>query len=297
MSKKKVSVIIPVYNKARYIKECVLSVINQCIAGVEIICIDDSSTDESKQLISNLSEKHHEIKILINSTNQGPGRCRNQGIHLAEGEYIVFLDADDKLADRGVAELLHFADSMQSEKADMIKGIIMECSTDTSRNYQELLPFPFEGIVDPRLEAYFWTPWYHQSYIYRTSFLRKYRILYPDLFEGEDPVFLALALSKANKILAKRIGLYLLRRGHEPAYRNTIRHLHDCIDHIRLVKNIQAAWNSDAWHCSYRHHCLRTYPQHFATIFGSSEIDSAVQEQLFSSLLEAIHEPPDTGAD
>ena len=90
----KVSVIVPIYNKEEYLKECLDSLIHQSLKEIEIICIDDGSTDDSLTILTNYSRKDSRIKI-FSQENSGPGSARNKGINEANGEYIAFIDADD----------------------------------------------------------------------------------------------------------------------------------------------------------------------------------------------------------
>ena len=88
----KVSVIIPVFNVEKYINECVDSVINQTLTDIEIICVNDGSTDNSLNLLKQIPDPR--IKI-ISQENKGLAAARNEGMKHAKGEYITFLDADD----------------------------------------------------------------------------------------------------------------------------------------------------------------------------------------------------------
>jgi glycosyltransferase involved in cell wall biosynthesis len=89
----KVSVIIPVYNKEKYIDQCLKSVIDQTYSNLEIIIIDDASEDNSLQIVKNI--KDNRIKIIELKQNVGAGIARNKGIEISTGDYICFLDADD----------------------------------------------------------------------------------------------------------------------------------------------------------------------------------------------------------
>ncbi len=93
----KISIIIPVYNSEKYLEQCLDSVINQSLKDIEIICINDGSTDESYQILEDYSKKDNRI-IIISQDNQGISVARNQGIKKAVGEYIAFLDSDDYMA-------------------------------------------------------------------------------------------------------------------------------------------------------------------------------------------------------
>lgn len=92
-----VSVIIPVYNVERYLEECLDSVFNQTYKHIEVIAINDGSTDNSLNILNEYSKKHSNLKV-INQENQGQAAARNKGISEASGEYVHFLDSDDYLA-------------------------------------------------------------------------------------------------------------------------------------------------------------------------------------------------------
>lgn len=90
----KVSVIIPVYNSEIYLKECLDSVVNQTLQNIEIICIDDGSTDASMDILHEYARKDERFKIL-EQKHLGGGAARNLGLKEAAGEYFSFLDSDD----------------------------------------------------------------------------------------------------------------------------------------------------------------------------------------------------------
>lgn len=90
----KVSVIIPVYNVEKYLRECLDSVVNQTLSDIEIICIDDGSIDNSRRILYEYAKKDSRI-IVLEQKNQGAACARNLGIKIAKGKYISFLDSDD----------------------------------------------------------------------------------------------------------------------------------------------------------------------------------------------------------
>lgn len=89
-----VSVIIPVYNAEKYLRECLDSVINQTFKDIEIICVDDGSTDNSVNILNEYAERDNRV-IVLKQNNSGPSKARNLGWDLAKGIYIAFLDSDD----------------------------------------------------------------------------------------------------------------------------------------------------------------------------------------------------------
>lgn len=106
MMNKKVSVIIPMYNSEKYIKDCLNSVINQTYSNLEIIVIDDCSTDSSLELVRNIKDSR--IKIIKFDENKGVSNARNKGIELAEGDYICFIDSDDIWVENKIEKQIEF---------------------------------------------------------------------------------------------------------------------------------------------------------------------------------------------
>lgn len=107
----KVSVIIPVYNVENYLEECLDSIINQTLKDIEIICINDGSTDGSLEILNDYAGSDSRLK-LINQENEGQGAARNHGIKLSQGEYIYFMDSDDILELFALEELYNMSKSM-----------------------------------------------------------------------------------------------------------------------------------------------------------------------------------------
>ena len=92
-----VSVVVPVYNAEKYIRSCVDSALNQTLKNIEVIIVDDCSTDNSLNLCRELYGNNDRVKIFQQPVNHGPGAARNAGIREASGEYIAFLDSDDEI--------------------------------------------------------------------------------------------------------------------------------------------------------------------------------------------------------
>ena len=102
----KVSVILPIYNVEKYLRKCLDSVINQTLKDIEIICVNDSSTDECENIILEYAKKDGRIKIINNEKNCGIGFSRNIGISESSGEYISFIDSDDYI-EKDYIEILY----------------------------------------------------------------------------------------------------------------------------------------------------------------------------------------------
>ena len=115
----KVSIIIPVYNVEKYLRECLDSALNQTLKEIEIICVNDGSTDSSVDILKEYSLKYSRVKI-ISKKNSGYGNTMNVGIKAAQGEYINFLESDDLIEADMLETLYNIA--QKDEEIDIIKG-------------------------------------------------------------------------------------------------------------------------------------------------------------------------------
>ena len=102
----KLSIVIPIYNAERWLKDCIDSILTQDYQDYEIILIDDGSTDGSGEICESFATEDNRIKVL-HIENGGLGNARNVGIENAKGEYILFVDADDEISKTCISSLLH----------------------------------------------------------------------------------------------------------------------------------------------------------------------------------------------
>ena len=95
MKRPKISVIVPVYNTEKYLRDCLDSLVNQTIEDMEIVVVNDGSTDSSHQIIDDFAKRHPDRFVIFNQENQGQAVARNKALSLCRGEYIGFFDSDD----------------------------------------------------------------------------------------------------------------------------------------------------------------------------------------------------------
>ena len=114
----KVSVLVPVYNVEKYLSECLESLVNQTLQDIEIICINDGSTDNSPKILEDYQEKYPQIKV-INKENSGYGATMNLGLKVATGEYIGIVESDDFVKPEMFEDLYNLA---AKQDADIVKS-------------------------------------------------------------------------------------------------------------------------------------------------------------------------------
>ena len=110
----KVSVIIPVYNAEKYLRQCLDSVLGQTLKEIELICVDDGSTDRSMEILLEYASKDKRIRV-ITQKNGGPGKARNTALPYATGKYISFLDADDWFEQDFLEKMFDRSDEVQAD--------------------------------------------------------------------------------------------------------------------------------------------------------------------------------------
>lgn len=192
----KISIIIPFFNREKFIKICLNSVIYQTLKNIEIICIDDGSTDKSLFILKEFLKFDKRIK-LISQNNLGSGVARNNGINLSKGKYLVFIDSDDLFPNNYTLELLY--NKVNKNKVNICGGGLNEFEykngTMIIHKQNEIFTFHKEGIIN-YLDYQFDLGYYR--FIYNNKFIKKYKIYFPEYFRYQDPPFLikAMALSK-----------------------------------------------------------------------------------------------------
>lgn len=252
----KISIILPIYNVEKFLENSLKSVINQTLKEIEIICVNDSSTDNSLKILKDFQQKDNRI-VVINQENLGSGIARNNGMKIATGEYIGFLDADDYLFNGNALSNLY--DKAKNSSSNMCGGNfkiihddnysdIMESDKEIKEKekvYKDFTNFVFKEEKIAKAEDYKSTGWFWR-FIYDREFLEKNNIIFPDYKRFQDIPFLAKAISLTNNIYFSDQITYCYRISHKVMKYKTIQKNHifsalnDCFDtYHKYNKNIQ----------------------------------------------------------
>lgn len=207
----KVSIIVPVYNVEKYLRKCLNSLINQTLKDIEIICINDGSTDKSLEILEEYKNRDSRI-ILLNQENSGQSIARNNGIKKATGEYLGFVDPDDWV-DLDYYEKLYNAAS--TNDTDIAVGGIIRV---TGIKKKKFLNFEKETITDNTNLKFELCDVPEKSYvwnkIYKTEKLKEIGLEFEKGIFYEDCIFTPQALFYLGKIATvPNIYYYYLRRG------------------------------------------------------------------------------------
>lgn len=219
----KVSVIIPVYNTQDYLSDCVDSILNQTLEDIEIILINDGSTDNSSKIIGDYVKKYPGIVRDLTVINGGQGRARNFGIDMAAGEYLSFIDSDDYL-ETNALELMYSA-AVESD-ADIVVCDMEKRFDDGRREYVKAAL-----QSDPLASA-----GSSSNKIFRRSIVDDIR--FPVGLWYEDFAFSAKMLLKSRKTVFVEKPLYIYRCGQSSTMNNN--NAKKNLDIIAIMEDIHA---------------------------------------------------------
>lgn len=206
-NKLKVSVIMPIYNAAEFLREGLDSLLKQTLHEIEIICVNDGSKDQSLEILREYEKKDSRIKI-IDQKNQGAGAARNNGMHVAQGEYLAFLDSDDFFEPNMLEEAYNAAHKKDAEicvyNADLFDHTekkYKKCTWAFRKQYfPENEPFAAtdEDVRDNIFRMFNGWPW---DKLYKREYIDRIGIEYQNLRTTNDMFFVFIALARAKKIV------------------------------------------------------------------------------------------------
>ena len=201
----KVSVIIPVYNQAPFLAECLDSVLAQSLREIEVVCVDDGSNDGSERMLDDYAKRDPRVKV-IHQVNAGVSTARNNGLDAATGEFVAFMDPDDKYPDDGVLkDLVVGADT---HGVDACGGGLLMLD---GRELEPGFTFTEDGARD---YADYQFEFGYTRYVFRRSLLDGAGIRFPGLVRFQDVPFCVEALHAAGRFYALKRIVYLYRDGH-----------------------------------------------------------------------------------
>ena len=202
-----ISVIVPVYNVENYLAECLESIIRQTYSRLEIVCVNDGSTDNSLNILNSYASKDSRLKI-ITQVNGGLSAARNTGLKYSSGEFILFVDSDDLLEENAIERILSYFNSPDIDfVAFGYKTFSTTSSSVTTRTsiYNNSRTFFSPGSWIIYLPVTAW------SKMYRASFLKKNNLLFPLNLLNEDTSFHWNCISYASKIIIASDIVYIYR--------------------------------------------------------------------------------------
>lgn len=212
-----ISVVIPCYNVEKYLKQCMDSVLSQTLKDIEVLCVDDGSSDGTLDILKEYQKKDHRIKVIVQK-NAGAGAARNHGLKEAKGKYVSFLDSDDFFEPEMLQEAYESAEKNQadfvvfnSDQYHMDK----ECYVEVPwvLRMQEIppyMPFNYRQLTGNVFKTFVGWAW---DKLYRKSFVEENNLWFQEQRTTNDMLFVFRALTVAKRISVVNKVLAHQRRG------------------------------------------------------------------------------------
>ena len=235
-----VTVMIPLYNKERYISDCLESVLTQTWKHIEIVVVDDESTDGSIDIVEKYTKLDERI-ILIKNSHGGPSKARNKGIEAAKGEYIIFLDADDLFEPEYIEKMVKGiagADiCLSGYKIWDQKNDMWNCCDCIPGSFNTKDFYAHQASYSKVLGYVAWK-------IYRTDLIRNNNIFFPlNIKVGEDTVFFFQALQYSAKITFIDDKGYIYRKHDQNAL--TVTTAEDIMTNEIFIRELQRLYDNN----------------------------------------------------
>ena len=286
----KVSVIIPVYNVEEYLRQCLDSIVNQTLQDIEIICVNDESTDGSLAILEEYAKTDSRITI-INQKNAGAGAARNKGLEIARGEYLSFLDSDDFFELDMLEKAYH---ACKNENADFV---VYRCNRfdDKTQKFisadwtirKELLPAhrPFSYKDIPRNIFRLFNGWAWDK-LYKREFVVANNLRFQEQRTTNDLLFVFTALVKAQRITVLEEILAHQRINNTSSLSNTREKSWNCFYSalIALRDELQVMGIYEEVEQSYLNYAL-----HFS-LWNLNTIKGPTYEKLYNALRDEYFE-------
>lgn len=213
----KVSIVIPVYQSEKYLKACLESVLIQSLKDIELICIDDASTDESGRILDQYAVRDARIRVIHLEENRQQGYGRNLGIQMSQGEYIYMLDSDDMIREDALKQLYDTAvrnclDGILFEMDEIYEDDSLRKSFFTSRSsysYEENV-CTGAALFELLYANQDWTV-YVQRQFWKREYLIKNALRFPEGMIHEDEVFSMEAIMLADRVSYCQIPFFIRR--------------------------------------------------------------------------------------
>ena len=243
MSNPCVSIIVPVYNVEPFLADCLNTLINQTYPNIEIVCIDDGSTDASASILAKYKEQYQQIKV-ITTENRGQAAARNLGLREASGDFVMFVDSDDWLDTQAIETIFKENFFNQSNVDFACFGIrqVIDGRKLPHRSYSSNEVFTVSESLALKISP---EP---VAKLYRSSFLRENNIQFPEGLWYEDITFYWSCFSYANQIGTITNVFYNYRKRNDSTMGNSKKKARGmAIHHLYNLEILHKIWSKNQY--------------------------------------------------
>ncbi len=277
----KVSVIVPVYNMERYLRQCMDSILGQTLRDIEVFCINDGSVDASLAILQQYQQEDGRVTI-VDQKNQGAARSRNTGIRQAKGKYVIFMDSDDWYPSEGILEMLYQAAEQHQvgiaggSFMDYHDGIYNEEFEDRYYGYH----FEKDGVIEYKDYQF---DFGYQRFLFQREMLLDNGIFFKEYVRYQDPPFMAEAMIHAGKFYGIDKPSYCYRYGHETITWNEQK-VCDVLKGIQDNLDISRKYGLERLHQL----CVRRLNEEYRQLIGDSIFYEDYAVPVYEALMETL---------
>lgn len=300
-----VSIIVPVYNVEPYLKQCLDTLVHQTLSNIEIICVNDGSTDNSLAILQEYEHTYHNL-VVLNNTIEGDGaaEARNRGLEKASGEYLLILDSDDYFS-LELAEKLY--QKAKETYADIVIFDVQHFDSSTGAPIQDdsalSLPLKNEKRVismdDYPDDLWFMTHGAAWNKFYRKQFIQDHNLFFQPVHVLDDAffTFCSLAFAKSIVILPEILLFYRMNNNNSQVhhwYRDPLSPIKvwstilQNLKNYNKFQNFKVSYYKRTIHCIYSHLNLMKIPQQFETLYNTLRNGGLVQLGFYEKGIENI---------
>ena len=259
----KVSVIIPIYNTEHYLKKCLDSVINQSYTNIEIICVDNNSTDNSVNIVNKYAQIDNRIKLIKHKVNEGLAASRNTGINYAKGDLIYFLDSDDYIKNNLFEYAITIFNNFDIDFFCFSSEPFADDKDKIIQNFngiKEYIKIKCDGLFDMNFDIALNTNVHVWNKIYKKSIIKKYNLKFIEGLNYEDIFFTWAYNFISHKVYYEpeimhhyRIRSTSIMEKHtqNKSYQNTVDHLKNWYMLYLFVQNNKYVFKENYNHLMY----------------------------------------------
>jgi glycosyltransferase involved in cell wall biosynthesis len=236
------TVIVPVYNTESYLSKCLDSIVNQSLKNIELLIVNDQSTDNSEIIIKEYAKKYNAIKCFSTSSRSLAGGSRNIGLHHAKGKYIGFVDSDDWIDSNMYEKIVEL---LERTKADIaVCGVMKEYESPFEAYYK--YTYETENVIEGSFAFELLTRRFNQDIsispiacnkVYKSNFLRHHKLAFLKNNYNEDDLFNYLCLLYAEKVaITPNTYYHYYQRNNSITHSFSKKHIDDLFEAFAFIK-------------------------------------------------------------
>jgi glycosyltransferase involved in cell wall biosynthesis len=267
-----ISIIVPIWNTAQYLDRCLSSLINQTKKDVEIVCVNDGSSDNSLEIVKKFASRDSRIKI-INQKNKGVATARNVGLKNATSKYIMWCDSDDEFALNMCEKMFN---AIEKQKVDMVVCAINVINDKVSNklvgDIEDYVSLKFSGKQSVNWNLIVHTDVSLPSKIMRKSLIDKYNISFPAGLHFEDAYFFDQYFTASKNVYYLDEKLYNYHRNNDSIMSRSFKKTKVSLDYIQIIPKTYAYLKKNGLLDKYNDFFWHRFIQYYAFSYDNAPV-------------------------